>query len=184
MSGIVTDTLNKPLEFANLIAIPQDSSYEMKFTITNNLGRYKIELSKNVRYSIALSYLGFKKRTDTLRLNDDTVVNFKMIPNSESLEEVVLKKRRAILVKEDTITFRVEAFVNGDERKLREVLKKLPGVEVDRHGNVTVNGKKVEKLLVEGRTFFTGDTKLGVNNIPSNVIDEIEILSNYSDNPI
>src|SRR5690606_14735057 len=61
------------------------------------------------------------------------------------------------------------------------VLKNLPGVEVDREGNVTINGKKVTRLMVEGKTFFTGDPKLGVNNIPADVVEEVEALDNYSE---
>src|SRR5699024_917475 len=72
-----------------------------------------------------------------------------------------------------------DKFKTGDERKLREVLKKLPGVEVDREGNVKVNGKKVSKLMVDGQDFFGGDTKLGVNNIPADAVDEVEAIDDY-----
>ena len=77
-----------------------------------------------------------------------------LTPTTNALEEVVLEYKIPIEVKEDTITYNTDAFVNGQERKLREVLKKLPGIEVDREGNVTAQGKKVTKVLVEDKTFF------------------------------
>src|SRR5699024_4411426 len=89
------------------------------------------------------------------------------------------KAKMAMVVREDTITYRTDKFITGDERKLRDVLKKLPGVEVDREGNVTVNGKKVDKLMVDGQDFFGGDTKLGVNHIPADAVDEVETIDDY-----
>ena len=64
---------------------------------------------------------------------------------------------------------------------MREILDKLPAIDVDRDGNVTVKGKKVTRFLVEGELFFTGSTKLGVNNIPANVVDMVEVYENYND---
>ena len=93
----------------------------------------------------------------------------------------MVETEMAIIVKQDTIIYRTDQFRTGEERKLREVLKKLPGVEVDREGNVSVNGKRVTKLLVEGKTFFTGDTKMGVNNIPADAVDEVVALDNYNE---
>jgi hypothetical protein len=87
----------------------------------------------------------------------------------------------AVIVKEDTITYRTDQFKTGEERKLRDILKKLPGIEVDREGNVKVNGKPVTKFMVDGKEFFTGDEKLGVNNIPADAVDEVEALDNYSE---
>ena len=104
-----------------------------------------------------------------------------MAPLDEQLGEVIINQRLAVKVREDTITYRTDNFVTGEERKLRDVLKKLPGVEIDRDGNATVNGKEVTKLMVEGRDFFTGDEKLGVNNIPADAVDEVEAIDNYNE---
>ena len=125
--------------------------------------------------------MGFSKVTDTVKFTANSQKDYYLQKSTESLEEVIIKQEMAVIVKEDTITYRTDQFKTGEERKLREVLKKLPGVEVDREGNVTVNGKKVTKLMVEGKTFFTGDTKLGVNNIPADAVDEVEALDNYNE---
>ncbi|MGY5847965.1 TonB-dependent receptor [Salegentibacter sp. HM20] len=155
----------------------------MKFSISDEQGRYRVNLERDSIYILELSYLGYQKITDTLRLNEDVSRNFQMQASNESLDEIFIKQKMAVLVREDTITYRTEVFKTGEERKLREVLKKLPGVEVDRDGNVTVNGKKVDKLMVDGKTFFTGDTKLAVENIPADAVDEVEVLDNYSEVP-
>jgi len=181
LSGIVKDTLNYPLENTNVLAIPLSEGARIKFSITDESGSYQLSLKKNQSYSIEISYLGYQKINDTLTLNKDTIKNYTLVPSNESLEEIILTERIPVKVREDTITYRVDKFTDGSERKLRDVLKKLPGIEIDREGNATVNGKAVTKLLVDGKEFFTGDEKLGVNNIPADVIDEVEALDNYNE---
>lgn len=181
LDGIVSDSINKPLEYVNVLAIPHNEEYNIVFSITDEKGNYKLSLLEKVPYSLEISYLGFEKWTESISLEKSRSKNFVLIPSSQSLDEVLIKQRLAVKVTEDTITYRADVFTTGNERKLREVLKKLPGVEVDRYGNVTVNGKKIDKLLVEGKVFFSGDTKLGVNNIPANAVDEVEVLDNYTE---
>lgn len=177
------DSMNTPLSGANLIAIPLNKEIDMQFSITNNKGQYFLKLQKEKIYFLELSYLGFHKIHDTIKLNDKTSLNFQMQISNESLDEILIKQKIPVLVKEDTIIYRTDIFKTGEERKLVEILKKLPGIEVDREGNVTVNGKKVNKLMVDGKTFFTGSTKLAIQNIPANVVEEVEVLDNYSEVP-
>jgi hypothetical protein len=181
MEGKVMDTLQKPLEYANILAIPSSKNLDIQFSITDEKGNYKLTLAKDSLYNIEISYLGYQKIIEPVTLFKDLQKNFILQPSNQTLEEVLIQQRLPVKVREDTITYRTDVFVTGEERKLRDVLKKLPGVEVDRGGNVTVNGKKVDKFLVEGKTFFTGDTKLGVNNIPADAVDEVEVLDNYNE---
>ncbi|MDC7994093.1 TonB-dependent receptor [Altibacter sp. HG106] len=181
LEGIILDTLKQPLHNANILAIPSSEDGQIKFSISSIEGVYRLELIKGVRYSVEVSYLGYESFKDSISLQEDTSKNIVLIPNGITLEEIILTERIPVKVREDTITYRPEKFLTGEERKLRDILKKLPGLEVDREGNVTVNGKDVTKLLVEGNEFFTGDEKMGVNNIPADVVDEIEALDNYNE---
>ncbi|MEZ4855086.1 MAG: carboxypeptidase-like regulatory domain-containing protein [Gelidibacter sp.] len=182
VSGKVTDSLQTPLAYANLLAIPQADDQEVRFAVTEANGSYKLGLAKNQTYEITVSYLGYKPQKISLTTTDqDVVKNFVLLENPDQLDEVTINYTPPIVVKKDTITYKVDAFTTGEERKLREVLKKLPGVEVDKLGNVTVNGKRVTKVLVEDKTFFTGNSKLAVNNIPADAVDKVEILDNYNE---
>ncbi|MCP4071568.1 MAG: carboxypeptidase regulatory-like domain-containing protein, partial [Hyphomicrobiales bacterium] len=137
---------------------------------------------QNQSYKVTTSYLGYLPQTITVNTTkQDLTKNFVLKENPNQLDEVILNYTPPVTVKKDTITYKVDAFVTGEERKLREVLKKLPGVEVDRIGNVTVQGKRVTKVLVEDKTFFTGNSKLAVNNIPADAVDKVEILDNYNE---
>lgn len=182
VSGKVTDTLQNPLAYANLLAIPESDNEEVRFAVTEDNGTYKLGLSKNQTYKVTVSFLGFTPQSiDFKPTNQALSKNFILKENPNQLDEVILNYTPPIVVKKDTITYDVSKFVTGEERKLRDALKKLPGVEVDRAGNVTVQGKKVTKVLVENKTFFTGNSKLAVNNIPADAVDKIEILDNYNE---
>ncbi len=182
LTGQITDSLQQALPNTNVIASPLNNpDAGITFSISSTKGQYKLNLADSTSYLIEITHLGFKKVNDTIQLSADLEKNYQMQPSTTSLEEVIIQQEMAVVVKEDTITYRTDQFKTGEERKLRDILKKLPGLEVDKAGNVTVNGKPVTKLMVDGKTFFTGDEKLGVNNIPADAVDEVEALDNYSD---
>lgn len=180
LKGKVTDTINTPLIFANIIAEPLDKT-ALKFAITNEDGYYELSLEKNKQYHITISYLGFSSQSIDLKAIKNTEKNFILNNDLEELKEITLNYIPPVVIKEDTITYRTDIFKTGEERKLRDVLKKLPGVEVDRIGNVIVLGKRVTKVLVENKQFFTGNSKLAVNNIPADAVDQVEVLDNYNE---
>ena len=182
ISGEVTDSLQQPLSYANILAVPESDALEVAFAISDDKGKYKLKLEADQTYELTVSYLGFKPQKITITTSSEAIVkNFVLKENPNQLDTVELNYMPPITVKKDTITYSVDKFAIGEERKLRDVLKKLPGVEVDRAGNVMVQGKKVTKVLVEDKTFFTGDSKLAVNNIPADAVDKIEVLDNYNE---
>ena len=183
ITGIVSDDLNKPLESANVIAKPLQEKASLKFAIADNKGRYRLDLDKEVKYEITVSYIGFVE--EVFILEADAVIathDFKLKPTGEQLKEIVIKHEfKPIVIKKDTMTFDVKSFANGNERKMKEILEKLPGVEVDKNGGVTVQGKKVTKMLVEGKSFFGGGSNLAVENIPADALDKIEVIDNFNE---
>lgn len=182
VSGSVTDTLQQPLGYANILADSESDDLSISFAITENNGSYKLKLQQSQTYEVTISYLGYLPQTVTINTtNQDLTKNFVLKENPNQLDEVILNYTPPVTVKKDTIVYLADKFVTGEERKLKDVLKKLPGVEVDRIGNVTVQGKRVTKVLVEDKIFFTGNSKLAVNNIPADAVNEVEILDNYNE---
>ena len=178
LTGRITDTLNNPLAYANVIAEPQDSLQQIKFAITDEDGNYRLEL-EDIRYTVTASYMGFETYVFELKAVGEISRDIILKPKAEGLEEVVIEM--PIVVKEDTIVYNIDKFVTGEERKLKDVLEKLPGVEVDRDGTIRVRGKEVTVMLVENKNFFGGGSKLAVENIPADAIDQIEVLDNYNE---
>lgn len=179
----MTDNSDTPLEKANIIAKPADNSSNLKFSISDHLGRFKLTLNKNMKYEITVSYLGFGDSVNIYEANSKkTTYLFKLQRKHENLNEIVIDyKYKPISIKKDTIIYNVSFFAKGNERKMKEVLEKMPGIEVDKNGNVMVQGKKVTKMLVEGDSFFGGGTKLAVENIPADALDKIEIIDNFNE---
>ncbi|MCL9808019.1 TonB-dependent receptor [Flavobacterium luminosum] len=183
ITGIVSDTLNKPLENANIIANPFDTKVQLKFAIADNKGRYRLELEKEVKYKVTVSYIGYKEESLVIEPNSSlTSHNFVLKSTGQQLKEIVIKHEyKPVVIKKDTMTFTIKSFANGNERKMKEILEKLPGVEVDKKGTVTVQGKKVTKMLVEGKSFFGGGSKLAVENIPADALDKIEVIDHFNE---
>lgn len=185
IEGRIIDEDNVGLENANIIVKSIDVDNHFNFTVSKQKGFYKLELQSNRKYKVVISYIGYITLKKEINITKGELnYNFMLLEDPNELKEVVINYKEPIKVKKDTIQYRVNAFVDGKERKLRQVLKKLPGVEIDRKGNVTVKGKKVTKLLVEDKVFFTGDSKLAVNNLPANVIEEIQVIEDYHESTL
>ena len=183
--GIVVDSNAAPLEMANIMAMNSATKTMDAYAITNDKGKFVLNLSANATYTIKLSYLGMKNKEITLTTTSQNITqNIVMESGGIELEGVEIVREMPVSIKGDTIVYNADSFKTGTERKLEDVLKKLPGVEVNANGEVEVEGKKVSKLMVEGKDFFDGDTKLGVKNIPADAVDKVQVLRNYNENSI
>lgn len=183
--GVVQDNEKTPLEMANVMAINQGTKGMDAYAITNDKGKFVLNLKPNATYSIKLSYLGMQNKEITIATETQNITqNIVMENGGIELDGVEIVREMPVSIKGDTIVYNADSFKTGTERKLEDVLKKLPGVEVNADGEIEVEGKKVTKLMVEGKDFFDGDTKLGVKNIPADAIDKIQVLRNYNENSI
>ena len=181
LEGVVRDSLNQPLEAANVIAINQETSGLEAFGVTSSQGRYRLDLGKNGTYKIQISYVGMKTFTEILSTKEDNITKDYTLEADNVLEGVELVYEMPVQVKGDTVVYNADSFKSGTERKLEDVLEKLPGVEINEEGQIEVEGKVVNKLMVNGKDFFDGDTKLASKNIPSKAVDKIQVLRNYSE---
>src|SRR5690606_13206453 len=182
LSGTVTSDTETPLENANVMAKAINGKTGIKFSIADHLGRYKLELEKETDYQVTVHYMGYESASFTYNYaNPVATYDFVLIDKGEELKEIVIDyDYQPIVVKKDTIVYDVAAFMNGNERKLKDQLEKLPGVEVTDEGQVKVQGKTVTQFLVEGNSFFGGGTKLGVENIPADAVDKVEVIDHFT----
>ncbi|WP_296638401.1 TonB-dependent receptor [Polaribacter sp.] len=179
-SGVVKDSIGEPLEMANVIALDTVAKRIASYGFTDAKGVFKLDLAKNTVYNIKISYVGFKEISENIKTGaTDMSKNYTMYEDN-MLEGINIVAKMPVTVKGDTIIYNADSFKNGSERKLKDVLEKLPGVEINDEGQIEVEGKAVEKIMVDGKEFFSGDTKLATENIPSNAVDKIQVLRNYS----
>ena len=184
VSGVIKDSIGNPLELANVIANIKETGKIESYAIANKEGKYELRLPKNQTYVLKVSFLGFAPQTKELVIKDDTediVQDFTLKSLAKELEGVELVSEIPVTIKGDTIVYSADAFTNGTERKLGDVLKKLPGVEVNDDGEIEVEGQTVSKVMVEGKDFFDGDSKLATKNIPADAVQKVEVLKNYNE---
>ncbi len=180
LEGVVKDSIGAPLELANVVAINQETKALDSYGITNAQGQYKLSLNKNSSYTLQVSYIGMVTAEEVVSTKTENITkNFTLI-NDNALDEVEITYEMPVTIKGDTIVYNADSFKTGTERKLEDVLKKLPGVEVNEEGEIEVEGKTVSKVMVEGKDFFDGDSKLATKNIPANAVDKVQVLKNHS----
>jgi hypothetical protein len=179
--GVVTDSLKVAFELANVIAINQETRGLESYGITDFQGKYKLELGKNGTYEIQVSYVGMTTFKEILSTKESDIVKDYILQPENALDEVELIYEMPVSIRGDTVVYNADSFNTGTERKLEDILENLPGVEINEDGQVEVEGKVVNKLMVNGKDFFDGDTKLATKNIPSKAVDKIQVLRNYSE---
>ena len=181
--GSVLESGKTPLEMANVMAVNQATKGVDAYAITNDKGKFVLNLKQNSTYNIKVSYLGMQNKEFSVTTKSENISqNISLEPGGIEIEGVEIVREMPVSIKGDTIVYNADSFKTGTERKLEDLLKKMPGVEVNADGEVEVEGKKVTKLMVEGKDFFDGDTKLGVKNIPADAIDKVQVLRNYNEN--
>ena len=96
-------------------------------------------------------------------------------------EAVVIGKAPEVTVRNDTMEYNADSYKTTEGSMLEDLLKKMPGVEVDSEGKITVNGKEIKKVLIDGKEFFSDDPKVASKNLPSKMIDKVQVLDKLSD---
>jgi hypothetical protein len=180
LRGVVKDSIGNPLEMANVIALDTVAKRIASYGFTDAKGNFKLDLKINTVYNIKISYIGFKGISKFLKTKETNISKNYVMLEDKMLDGISIVSKMPVTIKGDTIIYNADSFKNGSERKLEDVLKKLPGVEINDAGEIEVEGKVVEKIMVDGKEFFSGDTKLATKNIPSNAVDKIQVLRNYS----
>ncbi|WP_026232225.1 carboxypeptidase regulatory-like domain-containing protein [Neolewinella persica] len=184
LKGTVVDAVSgDPIAYANVTAgLASSTPFRIEnFAVSDLEGAFQLKLRGDSLYVLQTSYLGYQTTVDTLKmadLPDDFIVAMRPATNDLSTIEVTYKL--PVRVSGDTISYAADAFSDGNERKLEDILKRLPGFAVDDNGQISVNGKKVDDLKVDGKDFFGGNSKLAARSLPANAVDRIDVLNNYS----
>ena len=181
LTGIVKDSIGNPLEMANVIALDTVAKKIASFGFTDTNGIFTLDLKTNTTYNIKISYIGFTEISKFIETKESNVSYTYTMYDDEMLDGISIVSKMPVTIKGDTIIYNADSFKNGTERKLEDILEKLPGVEINDAGEIEVEGNKVEKVMIDGKDFFDGDSKLATKNIPSNAVDKIQVLRNFSD---
>lgn len=181
IKGQVIDSLsNEKLSSATVFVESLLDSTLLNYTITNSSGNFEILVkTKEDTAKLNISFTGMRPFIKTIPLSASTtdlgVVKLRELTNT--LDEVFVNVDRSpITIKKDTLEFNAASFKTRPDANLEETLKQLPGVEVDAAGNITVNGKPVQRILVNGKEFFGNDPKIATKNLPKEIINKIQVV--------
>ena len=187
LSGTVLDKEdNSPIMQATVQLLSLPDSTMAVGDVTNNNGRFSLSVRPG-KYVLKVSYVGYLSHLKEYQLtaSKPTVNVGKIALSSDAImlkEAVVTAEAPQVTVSGDTLGYNASAYRTSEGAALEELVKKLPGAEVDDEGNVKINGKEVKKLLVDGKEFFGGDVKTGLQNLPVNMVDKINAYDRQSDN--
>jgi len=171
----------KPLYLSTVTIYKSADTSIVTYRLSDKDGIFKIPgLPFNTPLRALITFSGYEvmRKDFTLSLENNSINldTLWMAPNSKSLDEVlVIAERPPMTIRKDTIEFNAAAFKTLPNALVEDLLKKLPGVQVDKDGNINVNGKRVNRIMVDGKTFFGDDPKMATRNLPSNVIDKIQV---------
>lgn len=177
ISGKINDNDNKPLESATIYLIKVADSTIVNYSISDSKGQFDLKVKKQTEPTrLKISFIGFKNYSK----------DFQTINQSENLGNILLEENMLdgitikgeappITIKKDTLEFNASSFKVNPDANVETLLRQLPGVEIDEEGKLTINGKPVNNILVNGKPFFGKDGKIATKNLPSNIIDKVQV---------
>lgn len=186
ITGQVIDTLSNPLPSATVMLLNAKDSTLANFAVSDARGVFEMKNVNKGSYMIKITFVGLtpfvKTMTTPTAAGTVDVGRLKLEPLNKQLDEVMIVGEKApVTVKRDTIEFNASSFKTKANANVEDLLKKLPGVEVDNDGTVRAQGEQVQRVTVDGREFFGRDPKLATRNLPADAIDKIQVFDKKSD---
>ena len=186
ISGHLTDReTDEPMELVTIqLFLASDSTF-MGGTVSNEKGNFSIQAPSNGTYRLKISLVGYQKMEREVTLRNDRnqdLGELRMSPDVVALKEAVVTGRAAqVVVRKDTLVYNPEAFRTPEGSAIEELIKRMPGAEVDEDGNITINGKQVQKILLDGKEFMLGDIETALKNLPISIIQNVKFYDQQSD---
>ena len=180
ISGSVTDTLNDPLIYATVLLLEKADSTMVDFARTELDGSFKFKDVKSGKHIVKTTYIGYIPFTVDASSTDGTNISLGQIKMNELAEElmtVVIKAAKApIKMRGDTIEYDATTFKVPEGSTVEDLLKRLPGIEVESDGSISADGKDVSKVTVDGKSFFGSDPKAATKNLPAEGISKVQVF--------
>lgn len=185
LSGDIVDDQGKSLPAATVVLLAPSDSTMMYFAISNSEGHWEIKNVKSGEYLMQFAFLGYETAWREIAFPYEKGEYWgvmAMKPQALNVDGVeVIGEHVPMQIKKDTIEFNAKAFKTKPDAVVEDLLKKLPGVEVDRAGNIKAMGENVRKVYVDGKEFFGNDPKVATKNLPADAISKVQVYDKKSD---
>ena len=185
IQGSLKDSIaNRALNSATVSLVYANDSSLVSFSRTNEAGVFNFKNVSPGNYLISVSYVGYIPKWVPVITGTEKTVDMGLIYMNDvnTMSTVTVTARRPpVVINGDSVEFNSENFKTAPNAVVEDLLKKMPGMEVDKSGGITVNGKKVTKVFVNGKEFFTGDPMMATKNLPADAVDKIQVYDRKSD---
>ena len=185
IQGSLKDSIaNRALNSATVSLVYAKDSSLVSFSRTNEAGVFNFKNVAPGSYLISVSYVGYIPKWVPVLTGTEKTVEMGLIYMNDvnTMSTVTVNARRPpVVINGDSVEFNSENFKTAPNAVVEDLLKKMPGMEVDKAGGITVNGKKVTKVFVNGKEFFTGDPMMATKNLPADAVDKIQVYDRKSD---
>lgn len=183
ISGSIQDTTSTPLNGASVVILNAKDSLLEKFAITEANGDFTIKRLGKGEYIMQVSFLGYQTFNQELSLSEDQNLGpIILVPVIQDMDAITIEAERIpIEISGDTIKYNADAFDTRPNADVEELLKKLPGLEVGRDGSIRAQGEEVSKVLVNGKEFFGKDPKIATQNLPADIVDQVQVFDEQSE---
>ncbi|OQY92900.1 MAG: hypothetical protein B6D37_12880 [Sphingobacteriales bacterium UTBCD1] len=181
LNGTVRDSITlKNLPYATISLYNSIDSTLITYRLSNSDGGFEFKnLPVKLSLRLIISHIGYEPYRQELLLKEpitNLTIDALLRETSLELDAVLVNSERPpVVIRKDTIEFNVSSFKTLPNALLEDLLKKLPGVEIESNGSIKVNGKSVNKIMVDGRDFFSGDIKIATRNLPANMIEKVQV---------
>ncbi len=184
IKGKISDYQNRGIQSASVLLLDETEDV-LGYAFTDEDGNYSVSIQKpkNTEMTIEISCLGYHKISKLIEYSEQNQ-NYKLEEKTETIQEVVIESGKKIRIDQDTTFIKVASFGNKTEQTIEDILKKLPGIEVTADGTIKAHGKTIDKLLIEGEDMFDKNYKLLSKNLDAKVLDEVQIIDSFEDNPV
>ena len=183
--GVVKDTTNIPLDYTSVLLLTPKDSALVAYTLTNKNGEYEFKNVDRQPLLIKATYMGYLPIQKELVLPETDVLEVEVIrlmPILQELYEVVVKAAKApLMMRGDTLEYDASKFKVPPGATLEDLLRKLPGIQIDVDGNIVAQGQQVQKVTVDGRRFFGGNTKMATQNLNAESISKLQLYDDKSE---
>lgn len=184
VKGKLVDTMSYVTMYQSSVVLVRDSDSIMEgFTRTNEEGEFSLPVQEKGTYTLILSHPMFADFKDQISVNENPtdLGEIQMFSKSNLLQEVIVSDSRAITIKGDTTEYTADSFKVREFANVDELLKRLPGIEVDKNGNITAHGEKVQKMYVDGEEFFSDDPAMVAKTLRASAVDKVQVYDKKSD---
>jgi len=177
LKGTINGANNENIPYASIVLLSPSDSLFSAFNISQPDGSFSFKNLKEGFYEVVVACVGYNVDSSGIYLSSDTSIAVKMFASEMTLKEVMKKARRIpVMFNGDTMVYNAENFKTGNNADVEDLLKKLPGLTVNKDGTITTNGESITKVMVNGKEFFGGNVEAATKNIDASLVDKVELV--------